>query len=242
MNLVALDSLLWSATPAFSVQGSALVPAIQRLRNAADWDAEECVEDWWFINDQVVNLGRCSPAARLVVPWLVELARGREPGPQQWCWMIIGEIILADLTGPMELEVEAELEEAGYIARAAAPYVTTRVDSELSAVISLLSRVPTWARIFALRLVLIGQRYGTCLRCGEDLDVSWECGWTLGGQAILAAPLTEERRPVLALIRERGEAHRSAALAAVDALAGTIQCPHCSARVDAIDVLGRTLE
>lgn len=242
MKLIPLDAKEWESVKTLSgANVSSLVPAFRRLA-ISDWSSAAAAQDWVDIRRAVVDGSDVSGAAELVLPWVVELSRGRAPAEQLQGWIAIGEVELGRLSangGATDEAILAVLKEAAAVAKEQAGQGTARSQNEHGAMISTLAELPAWGRMLVLRLVVLGQRYTTCPACGELLDLEWDGRWLIGGQPVERRTLASDRQRVVELIRLQARAHRAPALEAIEELAGAIRCPTCGAENDCMALIAQ---
>ncbi len=159
-------------------------------------------------------------------------------------WLTIGEVEITRLQSGQEVpQIESFLEAAADIACSVKEQSPSRWDSELASAICLLPRLPPWARLLVLRLVIIGSCFADCSTCGELLDVEWEAErWLVGGKSVQREELTPSRQEVLATIRQGATERGARALRAIGELAGVVKCPSCESDLDVIELLAGPLK
>lgn len=237
MNSEPLDSPLWAATNTFSGRAIDLVPVVRRLESA-DWSKTDSSADWVFLTSELVDGFDVSPAVELVLPWILRLSEGRSPEQLEAIWLLIGDVEIARLaSGHRMPAMEAVLDAAAGVACDVAGRGTGAWHRELSAAICVLPRLPPWARLMTLRLVVIGRRYAPCLSCGELIDVEWEDGWRVGDAEVEQKAVKPSRQEVLDVIEREAAVHEAAGLRAVKDLAGNVHCSACGAENDVIQLL-----
>lgn len=238
MTVVAFNSPIWDATGTFTGMARTLVPVLQRLQASQDWSkADATASDWLALRQEVVEGVDVSPAATLVLPWIVKLAHGRSPAELVQPWLTLGELEIARLVGRRQPAPGELLEEAAEVASGCRQRGLPSTQAELATAVCLLPRVPEWARLLLLRLVVLGQRFGTCPRCEELLDVVWDGSWRVGGCPVEPLAPGHDRRLVLAVIREEAELHGAESLKSIDGLSGVAQCAECHGQIDIVKVL-----
>lgn len=243
MSPEPLDSLLWKSTSAFSGSAAELVPVIRRIQKSNDWaKADAVADDWAVLSREIVDGSDLSPAVRLVLPWVVELSRGRRPDELMQAWALIGEVEIGRLLGKHEPSANPVLNDAAEVAGLAPGTGLTSMQNELAAAICLLPILPDWGRLVILRMVVLGQRYTSCPACGELLDVERKGTWRIGNEGVEPARASDERQRFLGIIREVAITHEAPALQAIDEVVGVVRCPRCNARNDALAILAHPLQ
>jgi hypothetical protein len=243
MTIVPLDSDAWKKTDTFSGKASELVPAIRRVGESTDWSrGDSTAHDWALLSREIVDGSDLSPAVELVLPWVIELASGRRVDELMQAWLLIGEVEIGRLVGGHESGFDAALNAAGKIAAANAGAGQSGAQNDTAAAICLLPKLPQWARLVVLRLIVLGQRYVICSSCGELLDVEWKGTWRIGDAPIEPARTSPGRQSVLETIKETAVAHNATGLEAVDELGGVVRCLKCGAKNDALAILAHPLE
>jgi hypothetical protein len=237
MKCEPLDSPLWATTKTFSGLAADLIPVMRRLE-AADWSKTDSSTDWVLLTGELVDGFDVSPAVELVLPWILRLSERRSPEQLEAAWVLIGDVEIARLASGHRMPMmEFVLEAAARVACDVAVRGKGAWQRELSAAICVLPRLPTWARLMTLRLVVIGKRYAACLSCGELLDVEWNEGWRVGEAEVELRAAKPSRQEVLDVIEREGTGHDAAGLRAVKDLAGIVHCPACGAENDVIQLL-----
>jgi hypothetical protein len=242
MSMVSFDAAKWeSATTLSGAKASDLLPYIQRL-SVSDWSERSSASDRIKIAREIVDGPNVSAASELVLPWLVEVSRGRALVEQAQGWGLIGEVELGRLSGgDAGPTLETVLEGASEVALEHVGEGRARAQNEHAAMIAALPNLPDWGRMLLLRLVLIGQRYVACPACEELLDLEWEGHWQVGGQRVDPMPLSPQRQEVVNVIIGRATEHRAPALQAVGELSGAVKCPACGAKTDCMEMIAYPL-
>jgi hypothetical protein len=238
MKLVPFDSDDWESVRTLSgAKASSLVPALRRLASS-DWTRPEAARDWVEVRQEIVDGSDVSAATEVVLPWIIELSRGRSSAELLQTWTVVGEVELGRLSGENETSTtEAVLKEAALMANEQAGRGMAKSQKEHGAMISALPELPEWGRMLVLRLVVLGQRYAACRACGELLDLEWDGHWHVGGQTVERKPLQPERQRVVELTQLRAGVHGAAALEAIEELAGVLRCPACGAENDCMALI-----
>ena len=216
MKLTPFESSEWESRRTLSgAKASTLVSALRRLASS-DWSSSVAVNDWLAIRQEAVDGAEVSDATKLIVPWIVELSRGRGFPDVLQAWASIGEFELARLIGGGAEADEAALAAAAELANEQAGRGTAKSQNEHDAMIGSLTELPDWGRLLVLRLVLLGHRYAHCPTCGELLDLEWNGRWLVDGHTVDPRPTPLDRRPVVDISKSRALAHHATALMAVE--------------------------
>lgn len=240
MRTVPFDATEWESARTLSgARASSLSPCIRRLA-ACSWRDPASVSDWVKITREIVDGPEVSVACELVLPWLVELCRGRPLVEQAQAWGLIGEVELGRLTGVSTgPTIESVIKAAAEVALEHPGGGQAKAQNEHGAMIAALPDLPEWGRMLVLRLVLIGQRYVSCPSCEELLDLEWDGHWRIGGAPVEPLPLSAQRQGVVGVILSRANEHRAPALQAIEELSGTLRCPAYSASTDCMAMIAR---